>query len=136
MDDKELEFVKRCMSVFIDRKFEELCEAKKGKELEMDDVEGLSEQIKEFVREHFGDVPESFYRKLKDVHAEVHHVLMDKKQPPFRTGGLVCPSPFSTLRELINSFRSTDKAIKALFWKLVEEQLDEMWPEYKDRWKN
>lgn len=134
MDDKELEFVKRCMSVFIDRKFEELCEAKKGKELEMDDVEGLLEQIKEFVREHFGDVPESFYRKLKDVHAGVHHVLMDKKQPPFRTGGLVCSSLLTTVIAPINSLRN--KVMKDLFKKIVEEQLDEMWPEYKDRWRD
>ena len=136
MDNKELEFVKRCMSVFIDRKFEELCEAKEGKELEMEDVESLSEQINEFLREHFGNVPEAFYQKLRAVYFELQHVLMDKNQPPFMTGGIVCPDPFSLPIKLINSFLSTDKAIKALFKKIVEEQLDEMWPEYKDRWKD
>ena len=138
MDDKELEFVKRCMSIFIDRKIDELNEAKEGKKLEIDDVESLSEQIKKFVREHFGDVPEAFCRKLKDVHDEVYHALMENKQPPFRTGGVVCPDLFSSLSSLISSFFiSTDKVIiKALFKKIVEEQLDEMWPEYKDRWKD
>ena len=133
---KTLKDIKDIYSYFIELRLEDLKKAKNGNELDQNDISKLCELIIEFTEEHFGDVPEAFCRKLKDVHAEVHHVLMEKKQPPFRTGGLVCPDLFSSLSELINSFLSTDKAIKALFKKVVEEQLDEMWPEYKDRWKD
>ena len=133
---KDLKDIKEICSYFIERRVEVLKRAKNGKELELYDIHILCDQIIEFMYEHFGNVPEAFYQKLRAVYFELQHVLMDKNQPPFMTGGIVCPSPFSLPSKLINSFRSTDKAIKALFKKIVEEQLDEMWPEYKDRWKD
>lgn len=135
MNTPDIEYVKKTISDFITNRMEKF-----GYDMTVDDIQTLCEQITEFMMELFGTLPESFFKRMELV-------LEGCRKPfrqPFRTLGVNAFSMYDEMYDFIaENFPAlgikkrfnTVKDIGEILQKIMAAQVDEMWPEYKDRWK-
>lgn len=83
----------------------------------------LCEAIREFWRERWGEVPETLEKVLQRVCATAKRVCIF--QPPFATSGLLEPSIYQTIKELLSVKDACNAAIE-LLRREIDRLLDEM----------